>query len=109
MGDQVQRPPDQLRVVSVSLGSSKRNHAVEVEMLGRRLLIERGGVDGDSGRACQMICNLGGRSFGTNVMEGVLIALAGKPPEEMQADDYLDMLRQLGWQPRVARLREQPS
>ena len=30
-----------MRVVSVSLGSSKRNHEVEVEMLGRRLLIER--------------------------------------------------------------------
>jgi hypothetical protein len=49
---------------------------------------------------------LEGRSFGTNVMEGVLIALAGKRPEEMTPDDYLELLRRLGWQPRVVRLAE---
>ena len=49
---------------------------------------------------------LGGRSFGTNVMEGVLIALAGKRPEQMQPDDYLDLLRRLGWKPRVVRMGE---
>jgi hypothetical protein len=49
---------------------------------------------------------LEGRSFGTNVMEGVLIALAGKRPEEMAPDDYLELLRRLGWQPRVVRLAE---
>jgi hypothetical protein len=47
-----------------------------------------------------------GRSFGTNVMEGVLIALAGKRPEQMQPEDYIDLLRRLGWQPRVVRLTE---
>ncbi|MCK4300120.1 MAG: quinate 5-dehydrogenase, partial [Planctomycetes bacterium] len=47
---------------------------------------------------------LEGRSFGTNVMEGVLIALAGKRPEEMQPEDYLSLLRRLGWQPRVVHL-----
>ena len=47
---------------------------------------------------------LEGRSFGTNVMEGVLIALAGKRPEEMQPGDYLSLLVRLGWQPRVVRL-----
>jgi hypothetical protein len=45
-----------------------------------------------------------GRSFGTNVMEGVLIALAGKRPEEMQPDDYLGLLRRLGWKPRILHL-----
>jgi hypothetical protein len=47
-----------------------------------------------------------GRSFGTNVMEGVLIALAGKRPEEMQPQDYLDLLRRLNWEPRIVRLKE---
>jgi hypothetical protein len=47
-----------------------------------------------------------GRSFGTNVMEGVLIALAGKSPATMQPDDYLLLLERLGWEPRVARLAE---
>ena len=45
-----------------------------------------------------------GRSFGTNVMEGVLIALAGKRPEQMQPDDYLGLLRRLGWKPRILHL-----
>jgi len=49
---------------------------------------------------------LEGRSFGANVMEGVLVALAGKRPEQMQPDDYLDLLRRLGWQPRVLRLAD---
>jgi len=47
-----------------------------------------------------------GRSFGTNVMEGVLIALAGKRPETMQPRDYLDLLAELGWQPRVQHLAD---
>lgn len=45
-----------------------------------------------------------GRSFGTNVMEAVLVALAQRPPEAMQPEDYLDLLRQLGWQPSVQHL-----
>jgi hypothetical protein len=47
-----------------------------------------------------------GRSFGTNVMEAALIALAGKRSEDMQPDDYLSLLHQLGWQPRVVSLAE---
>jgi len=47
-----------------------------------------------------------GRSFGTNVMEAALIALAGKEPAEAQPEDYLGLLEQLGWEPRVERLRE---
>lgn len=39
-----------------------------------------------------------GRSFGTNVMEGVFAALGAKTPEE-----YSALLRQLNWQPRVVR------
>jgi len=49
---------------------------------------------------------LEGRSFGTNVMEGVLIALAGKRPDEMRPEDYLDLLRRLGWRPRVVHLAD---
>jgi hypothetical protein len=49
---------------------------------------------------------LEGRSFGTNVMEGVLIALAGKPPEQLEPEDYRDILHRLGWEPRVAELQK---
>ncbi len=47
-----------------------------------------------------------GRSFGTNVMEGVIVALRGSRPENMQPQDYLDTLEQLGWAPRVVKLQE---
>ncbi len=42
-----------------------------------------------------------GRSFGTNVMEGVLVALAGKKPDEILPEDYSEMLDKIGFQPRV--------
>ncbi len=47
---------------------------------------------------------LEGRCFGTNVMEAALIALAGKQPEEMTAEDYLEMLDRLRWQPTIREL-----
>lgn len=48
---------------------------------------------------------LQGRSPGTNVMEGVLVALSGKRPEQLTEADYLDLLRQLQWQPTVELLQ----
>lgn len=45
-----------------------------------------------------------GRSFGTNVMEGVLITLMGKRPEELKPEDYLAKLKELGWTPQVREL-----
>ena len=47
---------------------------------------------------------LDGRSFGTNVMEGVLVTLSGRKPAELTPDDYLKLLAQLNWQPRVETL-----
>lgn len=48
-------------VVSVSLGSSKRNHSVEVEILGVPVRIERIGTDGDFRRAISLLKQLDGR------------------------------------------------
>jgi len=50
-----------------------------------------------------------GRSPGTNVMEGVLVALSGKRPEALTEQDYLDLLEQLQWKPEVERLQETPK
>ncbi|MEI6520569.1 MAG: quinate 5-dehydrogenase [bacterium] len=47
-----------------------------------------------------------GRSFGTNVMEAVIIAMTKKRPEDMKPEDYLKTLDELGWQPRVVNLEE---
>lgn len=45
-----------------------------------------------------------GRTFGTNVLEGIIITLAGKRPEEMSPQDYLDILKKLDWEPTVREL-----
>jgi hypothetical protein len=42
-----------------------------------------------------------GRTFATNVVEGILVALAGKRPEEMRAEDYTEWLQRLEWRPTV--------
>ena len=49
------------RVVSVSLGSSRRDHAVEMELLGQRIRIERIGTDGDFRRAQALYRELDGQ------------------------------------------------
>ena len=46
-----------------------------------------------------------GRSFGTNVMEAAIVAILGKPWEEITAKDYLDLLDRLGFRPRVLDLK----
>ncbi len=46
-----------------------------------------------------------GRSFGTNVMEAVLVALLQKPWEQITPRDYLDLLQRLDFKPRVVYLR----
>jgi len=47
---------------------------------------------------------LNGRSFGTNVMEGLFVALAGKFP--LSEQDYLDYIEKLGLGPNVTRFSE---
>ncbi|MDW8327971.1 MAG: hypothetical protein RMK99_15520 [Anaerolineales bacterium] len=50
------------RAVSISLGSSKRNKVVELELLGERVRLERIGVDGDMRRAAQLFRELDGQA-----------------------------------------------
>lgn len=45
-----------------------------------------------------------GRSFGTNVMEGVMVALLGKSTEEITREDYLVILQRLDFKPRIVKL-----
>lgn len=49
--------------------------------------------------------NLCGRSFGTNVLEAVLVTLIGKPPEEIRPGDYIRMLEAVNFTPRVEHLQ----
>ena len=48
-------------VVSVSLGSSSRDHVAETEILGEKILVERRGTDGDFDRAIALIKELDGK------------------------------------------------
>lgn len=47
-----------------------------------------------------------GRTFGTNVMEAVMLALLGKKQDEVTADDYLNLLKQMNYEPSVFNLQE---
>lgn len=47
-----------------------------------------------------------GRSFGTNVMEAVLVSLIGKPPAQITEDDYRALLKELDFQPGVIHLND---
>jgi hypothetical protein len=49
------------RVVSVSLGSSKRDHTVQIEILGETFEISRRGTDGDLVKAVQLLRELDGK------------------------------------------------
>ena len=49
---------------------------------------------------------MAGETFATNVMEGVVVALLAKRPEEMQESDYLETLKQLAWAPNVIELQK---
>lgn len=55
------REQEPARVVSVSIGSSRRDHKVEVEYGGRRFLLERVGTGGDLRKAADIIRDLDGR------------------------------------------------
>lgn len=46
-----------------------------------------------------------GRTFGTNVMEAVFLALLQKSWAEVTPEDYTRLLQELNWQPKILKLR----
>lgn len=66
-------------IVSVSLGSSKRDHAFETDFMGEKFRIERIGTDGDWDRAIQLIRDLDGKidAFGMGGID-LYVRLGGK-------------------------------
>lgn len=49
------------KVISISLGSDKRDHKVETEFLGEQFIIERRGTNGDKKKAAQLFSELDGK------------------------------------------------
>lgn len=48
---------------------------------------------------------MGGETFATNVMEGVIVACLGKRPEELKEADYFAVLEKLNWKPEIIELQ----
>jgi len=48
---------------------------------------------------------LEGRTPGTNVLEALIVALSGKRPAEMSVDDYMRVLGQMEWRPRIVEVQ----
>jgi hypothetical protein len=63
------------RVLSISLGSSTRDHTTEADFLGQHFWISRQGVDGDFGKYLQMFKDLDGKvdAFGIGGAEFYLL------------------------------------
>jgi len=52
---------------------------------------------------------LNGRSFGTNVMEGVLVAVIGKRPEEITPQEFEEAIDAIGFKPRLQDLTQREA
>jgi hypothetical protein len=50
--------------------------------------------------------DLEGRSFGTNVIEALLVAIIGRPADEITSEDYLALLDKINFKPRVEYLQQ---
>lgn len=64
------------RAISISIGSSKRDKTVEVELLGEKITIERRGTDGDMEKAARLYQELDGKvdAFGVGGADlGVMV------------------------------------
>jgi hypothetical protein len=66
------------RAVSVSIGSSKRDKAVEVKLFGETVRIERIGTDGDLEKATRLYTELDGQVDAIGVGGGVLGLMVGE-------------------------------
>ena len=44
------------------------------------------------------------RSFGTNVLEGILTVLAGRPLKDMEREEIVELGRSVGWRPEIIKL-----
>jgi len=83
--------PDDLRGKVVVTNTTRRGDVEELRKRGVKRLIT-------------MTPTINGESFGANVMEGVLVALAGKRPEELTDADYIEWSERMGWKPGVTKL-----
>lgn len=53
--------------------------------------------------------DMGGRSFATNVLQGILVAALGKRPEEISPEEYLQTALRAGFLPRLEELNPEAA
>jgi hypothetical protein len=80
--------PDDLSGKIIITNSTREEDVAELRKRGVRLLVTTTPV-------------IEGRSFGTNVMEGVFVCLLGKPADELEAGDYMELAGRMGWEPTI--------
>lgn len=83
--------PDDLKGKTILTNTTRPNDVEELKKRGVKQLITT-------------TPEIEGGSFGTNVMEGVLVTLSGKKLSELTPDDYMGLLKELNWTPRVQTL-----
>ncbi len=88
--------PDTLRGKIILTNTVTRKDVEELRARGVWMLI----TDGP---------DMNGRSFGTNVLQGVVVALTGRRPEEIPTETYLETLLRARVQPRVEELTDPPA
>lgn len=80
--------PDYLEGKIIITNTVTADNIKELEQKGVRLLITT-------------TPELNGRSFGTNVMEAVLVALSGVKDRQLRQEEYVELLRKIKFAPRV--------
>ncbi len=83
--------PDRLEGKVIITNTTTEQDVAELRQRGVHLLITTTPV-------------LDGRSFATNVMEGVFVTLLQRRPEDVEPQEYLDLAQQMGWEPVVREL-----
>lgn len=76
------------RAVSISIGSSKRDKAVEIKLFGEKISLERIGTDGDIKKAARMFAELDGKvdAFGVGgALLGIMIEKRWYPMHSVQS------------------------
>lgn len=87
--------PEDLRGKIILTNTTNEQDVEELRRRGVRLLITTTPV-------------VEGRSFGTNVLEGIFTVLLGRRPEEISASEYLDLAHRIGWAPVIRALSASP-
>jgi len=88
--------PDDLRGKIIITNTTNEEDVEQLRRRGVRLLITTTPV-------------VEGRSFGTNVLEGIFAVLLGRRPEQISPGEYLELARRIGWAPTVRDLSAEPG